>query len=123
MNKFWGSVLLVAPTAALAANLDVANQIRHEGLYQSEVMQTLEHLTDKIGPRLTNSPQMREASRWTLQQLKDWGLKNGQLHAFEFGRGWSSEASSITLTARASSVYMACRSPGRLAPKAPSAAK
>ncbi len=99
MNKFWGSVLLVAPTAALAANLDVANQIRHEGLYQSEVMQTLEHLTDKIGPRLTNSPQMREASRWTLQQLKDWGLKNGQLHAFEFGRGWSSEASSITLTA------------------------
>lgn len=86
-------------TTALAADLEMANKIRHEGLYQSQVMHTLEHLTDKIGPRLTNSPQMREANRWTLQQLSDWGLKNGQLHGFEFGRGWSSSSATITLQA------------------------
>jgi hypothetical protein len=81
----------------VAADLDMANKIRHEGLYQSQVMHTLTHLTDEIGPRLTNSPQMREANRWTLQQLNGWGLKNGQLHGFEFGRGWSSDAVSIRL--------------------------
>lgn len=85
--------------AALAADLEMANKIRHEGLYQSQVMHTLAHLTDHIGPRLTNSPQMREANRWTLQQLSDWGLKNGQLHGFEFGRGWSSSSATIALQA------------------------
>ncbi|MBU2178700.1 MAG: M20/M25/M40 family metallo-hydrolase [Gammaproteobacteria bacterium] len=80
-----------------AADLDMANKIRQEGFHQSQVMHTLEHLTDEIGPRLTASPQMVEANHWTLKQLQDWGLKNGQLHPFEFGRGWSSEMASITL--------------------------
>jgi len=99
MNKIFSAWLLASPALAMAADLEMANKIRHEGLYQSQVMHTLEHLTDNIGPRLTNSPQMREANRWTLQQLGEWGLKNGQLHAFEFGRGWSSSSAAISLQA------------------------
>ncbi len=97
MKRLYLPLMLCTPAALLAADLDIANKIRHEGFHQSEVMHTLEHLTDKIGPRLTASPQMVKANHWTLQQLKDWGLKNGQLHPFEFGRGWSSEAASIQL--------------------------
>ncbi len=97
MKRLYLPLMLCTPAALMAADLDMANKIRHEGFHQSEVMHTLEHLTDKIGPRLTASPQMVKANHWTLQQLKDWGLKNGQLHPFEFGRGWSSEAASIQL--------------------------
>ena len=35
---------------------EMVNRIRDEGLHRSEVMATLEHLTDVIGPRLTGSP-------------------------------------------------------------------
>ena len=97
MKRLYLPLMLCTPAALMAADLDIANKIRHEGFHQSEVMHTLEHLTDKIGPRLTASPQMVKANHWTLQQLQDWGLKNGQLHPFEFGRGWSSEAASIQL--------------------------
>jgi len=98
MKRLLIPALLSSPVA-VAADLDMANKIRHEGFHQSEVMRTLEHLTDEIGPRLTSSPQMVEASNWTLKQLTSWGLKNGHLHPFEFGRGWSSESASIKLTA------------------------
>jgi carboxypeptidase Q len=98
MKRLLVPVLLCSPAATVvAADLDMANKIRHEGFHQSQVMHTLEHLTDKIGPRLTASPQMVKANHWTLKQLQDWGLKNAQLHPFEFGRGWSSESASITL--------------------------
>ena len=43
------------------------------------VMETLYNLTDRYGPRLTNSPQFRAAGEWAVAQLKDWGLSNVHL--------------------------------------------
>ncbi len=40
---------------------------------------------------------MVAANQWTLKQLNEWGLKNGQLHPFDFGRGRSSESATIQL--------------------------
>jgi carboxypeptidase Q len=97
--------LLLATSSSFSLNLiasdshDMANKIRAEGLYNSHVMQTLSHLTNNIGPRLTNSPQMRQANDWTEQQLASWGLKNAHQESFEFGRGWSHNAISIDLIA------------------------
>jgi hypothetical protein len=90
---------LLLPSLVWAAKPDpeVVNAIRDQGLNHSQVMQTLQHLTDKIGPRLTNSPQMREANRWTMAQLKGWGLGNAHLEAYEFGRGWTYDKASIDL--------------------------
>lgn len=90
---------LLLPTLLWAAKPDpeVLNAIRDQGFNHSQVMQTLQHLTDRIGPRLTNSPQMREANRWTLAQLQGWGLANAHLEAFEFGRGWTYDKASIDL--------------------------
>jgi len=45
----------------------------------SKVMDTAWNLTDKYGPRLTNSPQFRAAGDWAVGQLKEWGLANVHL--------------------------------------------
>ncbi|MDO9478884.1 MAG: hypothetical protein Q7L07_19400, partial [Pseudohongiella sp.] len=55
-------------------DLNVVTRIRQEGLHRSQVMDTLWHLTDVIGSRLTGSPGMDEANAWTRDQLSDWGL-------------------------------------------------
>ena len=75
--------LLLAPLARAKGDPEVINSIRDQGFNHSQVMQTLQHLTDKIGPRLTNSPQMREASRWTLERLQSWGLSLSLIHISE----------------------------------------
>ena len=72
MKKICSFFFCVTSSVALSKgstskNLDVANKIRTEGFYNSQVMATLEHLTDKIGPRLTGSPQMDTANIWTKE--------------------------------------------------------
>ena len=51
----------------------------------SRVMDVIYNLTDRYGPRLTNSPQFRAAGVWAAGQLKEWGLSNVQLEK------WSSD--------------------------------
>jgi hypothetical protein len=36
-------------------------------------------LTDRYGPRLTNSPQFHAAGEWVVSQMKEWGLSNPHL--------------------------------------------
>jgi len=43
------------------------------------IMETLYNLTDRYGPRLTNSPQFRAAGEWAVKQLNEWGLSHVQL--------------------------------------------
>ena len=43
------------------------------------IMETLYNLTDRYGPRLTNSPQFRAAGEWAVGQLREWGLSNVHL--------------------------------------------
>jgi hypothetical protein len=87
------AILAVAFASASNAQVDNAtiNRIIDEELNRSELPQTAEYLTDRIGGRMTNSPQMREAERWTQQRFRDWGLKNVRAEGFDFGRGWSIE--------------------------------
>src|SRR5215510_6389257 len=94
-------VLLAAFPAgpASAQQVDDLNRIIDQGLNHSQVMQTAEYLMDRIGGRLTNSPQMRQAEAWTQAQLRSWGLKNVRKDGFAFGRGWSIVSSSVRMTA------------------------
>ena len=64
--------------AAEAVDLEVVTRIRDEGLNHSEVMDTLKHLTDVIGPRLTGSPPMKTANAWTRDTMAGWGLAQGE---------------------------------------------
>jgi len=45
----------------------------------ARVLQTLQHLTDRIGPRLSGSPQAEAAVRWTAEQMRLTGLANVRL--------------------------------------------
>ena len=52
-------------------DLDMVTQIRQEGFRNSKVMETASALMDRIGARLTGSPNMKKANDWTRQQLED----------------------------------------------------
>ena len=93
--------LLAAPAFG-AETLDWATfgRIRDEGFNRSQVMDTLWWLTDRHGPRLTNSPQERRASQWAKAKLVEWGLANAAIEPWgEFGAGWSFERSVLEMTA------------------------
>lgn len=69
---------------------EVIDKIRDEGMNRSQVMQTLSYLTDVIGGRLTNSPNMKRANEWTRDTMAKWGMQNAKLEPWgPFGRGWS----------------------------------
>jgi len=97
-------LLLAAALPVLAAESGngaptVVNRIIDEGLNHSSLPETAAYLMDRIGGRLTNSPQMREAEKWTQAQYRQWGLKNVRTEGFDFGRGWSIEQSSVRMVA------------------------
>ncbi|MCZ6672111.1 MAG: M20/M25/M40 family metallo-hydrolase [Verrucomicrobia bacterium] len=89
--------LVLSTNLSADVDLDMVNRIREHGFYNSQVMDTLQYLSDVIGPRLSGSPQLKEANEWTRDQLVDWGLENGHLEGFDFGRGWSYQSASIDL--------------------------
>jgi carboxypeptidase Q len=94
--------LVLAPALRASAQepVDLAEmtRIRDEGFNNSKVMDTLEYLTDVIGPRLTGSPALKQANDWTKTQLETWGLKNAHLEQWgPFGRGWTLERVSVNM--------------------------
>ena len=79
-----------AQPAPAAPTPDIIERIKDEGINRSQVMQTVEYLTDVIGPRLTGSPALRRANNWTKDRLTEWGLANAHLEPWgPFGRGWT----------------------------------
>jgi hypothetical protein len=66
------------------------------------------YLTDVIGPRLTGSPSIKKAQEYTKNRLKEWGVANPHLEAWgPFGRGWSLEDFTASMTAPAFSPLIA----------------
>ena len=88
-------LLAVLPLAAQApsqADLYGIYQIKAEGFGNSKVMEIMSYLSDVYGPRLTNSPDIKEAATWTTDKMKEWQLSNVHREPWgPFGRGWSNE--------------------------------
>jgi hypothetical protein len=55
----------VAFPAEEHVDLEMVTQIRQEEFKNSQVMETASELMDRIGPRLTGSPQVKNANDWT----------------------------------------------------------
>jgi hypothetical protein len=72
-------------------------KIRDEGLNHSQVLKTFEHFTEVIGPRLTGSPAVKQADDYSVGLLKEWGLSDPRLEAWDFGRGWVLDRSTIEM--------------------------
>jgi len=59
-------------------------------------MDLMSYLTDVYGPRLTNSPNVKQAADWAMGKMKEWQLANVHLEPWgPFGRGWSNERFSL----------------------------
>ena len=83
-------------TTAIAA-------IKDEALNHSQVMQTLSYLCDVYGPRLTWSPEYKQAAQWASGKLKEWGLQDVHFENWApLGKGWTlKKFSAQVLTPRA----------------------
>jgi hypothetical protein len=94
------ALLVCSPVLAGGdGDLQVLSRIREEAVRNSEVMQTLSHLTDVVGPRLTNSPGYEKGAEWARLKLKEWGLEDSRLEPWgEFGRGWRVTRHSLEMT-------------------------
>ncbi len=92
------AALIALPLAALSppaetVDLDAVYRIKEEGLTpeRSKVMEIESYLTDVYGPRLTGSPNIKEAGEWAQKTMKEWGLANVHVETFPFGRGWQNQ--------------------------------
>jgi Zn-dependent M28 family amino/carboxypeptidase len=63
-------------------------QILSEIRDHSEVMDNLEYLSDRIGARLTGTPQLKQASDWTVEMFQKYGLTNVHLEAYSIAQAW-----------------------------------
>src|SRR5437762_3522185 len=72
-------------------DLDAVYRIKDEGLQHSKVMEIESYLTDVYGPRLTGSPNFREAAEYAQRTMKEWGLANVHSEAWPFGRSWQNQ--------------------------------
>ncbi len=71
---------------------EIQAKIRKEGMENSQIMRTMHFLTDVYGPRLTGSPNHKNAAEWTIRQMTSWGFENAHLEPWEFGHvGWLNE--------------------------------
>src|SRR5260370_38298927 len=91
------ATLLIAVSIAFPAadwpvaeklDLDAVYRIKEEGLQRSKVMEIASYLTDVYGPRLTGSPEIKEAADWAQKTMTSWGLTNVRTEKWPFGRGW-----------------------------------
>src|SRR5216683_1196427 len=70
----------------------VIGKFQDESAQNSHIMEVMGYLTDVYGPRLTNSPNIREAGEYAVKTLNSWGLENVHEESWgPFGRGWSNE--------------------------------
>ena len=71
----------------------VDNAIIKEARDNSQVMQTLDHLVNKIGPRLTGSEKLTKAQEWATGMFKSFGIDNARMDEWgEFPVGFDRTA-------------------------------
>jgi hypothetical protein len=81
-------------------DLQAIYKIKDEGLQRSKVMEIASYLTDVYGPRLTGSPNIRQAGEWAVKELQSWGVAKARLEPWgRFGRGWTNERFAAHMTA------------------------
>src|SRR6267154_2486425 len=82
-----GSARPAADDANAFAAVDA--QILGEIRSHSQAMDNLEYLSYEIGPRLTGSPQLKQANDWTAAKFREYGLSNVNLEPWTIAHSWA----------------------------------
>jgi hypothetical protein len=77
----------------------VVDAVARESRENSRVMAHLDHLVNRIGPRLTGSTRLTQACEWTRDQFASWGLDARLEEWGEFPVGFDRGPWSATMTA------------------------
>src|SRR3954454_11024276 len=102
------------PAQPAKETLDLAayGRIRDEGLNHSRIMEYASGLLDGIGSRLTGSPNLDKAEKWTQEQFKAMGCSDVHLESWgEFGMGWRQIASWVAMAKPDTAVFVAQATP------------
>ena len=87
----------VPGSAQESPDYPMLEKIRAEGLDHSKVLETFDHLTTVIGPRLTNSAAHKRSIAWVQDILKSYGLSDVHAEPWQFGRGWTMDRVSVEM--------------------------
>jgi carboxypeptidase Q len=95
------ATLVAAPLAAQTATSyptsdPVVQRIFRLGMDSSQVQKLSQTLLDSVGPRLTASPGMKNASDWVIKKYQEWGIE-GRRENYGTWRGWRRGVSHIDL--------------------------
>src|ERR1700704_5019134 len=71
--------------AFAAADAQILSEVRDH----SEAIENSEYLGDAIGPRLTGSPQLKQANDWTAAKFREYGLTNVHLEPWTIAHSWT----------------------------------
>jgi Zn-dependent M28 family amino/carboxypeptidase len=71
--------------AFAAADAQILSEVRDH----SEAIENSEYLGDAIGPRLTGSPQLKQANDWTAAKFREYGLRNVHLETWTIAHSWT----------------------------------
>ena len=86
MKKVLYSFLLFASFYVQAQD-DIVKNIIAEATNNSQLEVLAHELLDVVGPRLTGTPQMKNAADWAMQRYSGWGIK-AKIHEFGEWQGW-----------------------------------
>ncbi len=81
---------LILVSSAVAGEERDVDRVLSTGREGSRVMEHLDYLSNRIGPRLTGSDGLQTACEWTRDQFKSFGLENARLEKWgEFPVGFN----------------------------------
>ena len=72
-------ILAIAALTAFGqerVDLSTVQRIKEEAFQRSKVMEILAGITDLNGPRLTGSPEFKEAADWAMARLNNYGVES-----------------------------------------------
>ncbi|MBZ5529117.1 MAG: M20/M25/M40 family metallo-hydrolase [Acidobacteriia bacterium] len=81
-----GKGQMVAPNPDAVAVAKVLQAVQED---RAQMNTDIQYLSDRLGPRLTGSSKLDEASRWTQERFRSYGLENAHLEPWTIASAWT----------------------------------
>ena len=89
-------IFLLLASFSVKAQDDIVKKIVDEANNNSQLEVLAHELLDVVGPRLTGTPQMKNAGEWALQRYAGWGI-DARIHEFGEWQGWERGVTHVDL--------------------------